>query len=424
MWSTSDPVSRLGLAIAVILVAAKVGGDLAVRAKQPSVLGELAAGILLGSLPLSFFRELRTDTGVDMLARIGVLVLLFEVGLDSTVRDVMRVGVPSMRVAVLGTIGTLLFGWSATRLAAPGSSTLVHMFMAAAITATSVGISARVLRDLGASRTPEAHTILGASVLDDVLGLIVLAIVGGAVTRGDAGGVTPWHIVLLVGKTFGFLGIALLAGTTLSPAIFRLSARLRGGGALVAAGLSLCFVLAWAADVIGLAPIVGAFAAGLVLEESHSARFVARGEHSLREHMEPIAAWLVPIFFVLIGMRADFRALSDARTLLLVSALMVAACAGKLMCALGASSGVDRLAVAMGMLPRGEVSLVFANLGLALHAGPHPLLDSRQYSALVAVVVLTTLATPPALRWRLSKTKSGAVRVPARTSSSLHAEIK
>lgn len=417
MWSTSDPVSRLGLAIAVILVAAKVGGDLAVRARQPSVLGELVAGILLGSLPLSFVRELRTDASVDMLARIGVLVLLFEVGLDSTVRDVLRVGIPSTRVAVLGSVGTLLFGWFAIRLAAPGSSTLVQMFMAAAITATSVGISARVLRDLGASRSREAHTILGASVLDDVLGLVALAIVGATVTRAGPGGVTPWGIALLMGKTFGFLAIALLAGTRLSPAIFRLSARLRGGGALVAAGLSLCFVLAWAADVIGLAPIVGAFAAGLVLEESHSARFVARGEHSLRERMEPISSWLVPIFFVLIGMRADFHALSDAPTLLLVLALVTAACAGKLVCALGAPSGVDRLAVAMGMLPRGEVSLVFANLGLTLHVGPRPLLDSRQYSALVTVVILTTLATPPALRWRLSKNRSGAFAVPSRTSS-------
>jgi Kef-type K+ transport system membrane component KefB len=415
VWSTSDPVSRLALAITVILVAAKVGGDLAVRARQPSVLGELVAGILLGSLPLSFFRELRTDAGVDMLARLGVLVLLFEVGLDATVRDVMRVGVPSMRVAVLGTVGSLLFGWLAARFAAPGASPLGQMFLAAAITATSVGISARVLKDLGASRSPEAHTILGASVLDDVLGLVVLAIVSALVTHAGTAGtadtksVTPWSVALLAGKTFGFLAIALVAGTRLSPSIFRLSARLRGGGALVAAGLSLCFTLAWAADVIGLSPIVGAFAAGLILEEAHSARFVARGEPSLRERMEPISAWLVPIFFVLIGMRADFRALTDGPTLLLVGALVVAACLGKLVCAWGAARGTDRLAVAVGMMPRGEVSLVFANLGLTLHAGAQPLLDSRQYSALVTVVVLTTLATPPALRWRLTRHKSGSV---------------
>lgn len=421
MWSTSDPVSRLGLAIAVILVAAKVGGDLSVRVKQPSVLGELVAGILLGNLPLSFFRELRTDAGVDMLARIGVLVLLFEVGLDSTVQDVMRVGVPSLRVATLGTLGTLLFGWLASRLAAPGSSTLEQVFMAAALTATSVGISARVLKDLGASRSPEAHTILGASVLDDVLGLVVLAIVGSTVAHAGAGGLTPWSTAFLVAKTIGFVAIALLAGTKLSPAIFRASARLRSGGALVAAGLSLCFALAWAADVIGLAPIVGAFAAGLVLEESHSARFVARGEASLRQRMEPISSWLVPIFFVLIGMRADFRALFDARALLLVVALFGAACVGKLVCALGAQRGVDRLAVAMGMLPRGEVSLVFANFGLTLKAGSRTLLDSRQYSALVAVVVLTTLATPPALRWRFGKRASDAFPVPT-TSSEANAK--
>ena len=231
VWSTSDPVSRLGLSVAIILIAAKVGGDLAARAKQPSVLGELVAGILLGSLPLSFFHELRTDAGVDMLARLGVLVLLFEVGLDSTVRDVVRVGIPSMRVAILGTVGTLLFGWVACRLVAPGSGTLVQLFMAAAITATSVGISARVLKDAGASHQPEAHTILGAAVLDDVLGLVVLAIVSSAIDRRGVGGVNPWSMALLIAKTVAFLAVALVAGTRLSPAVFRFSAGLRGGGA-------------------------------------------------------------------------------------------------------------------------------------------------------------------------------------------------
>lgn len=414
VWSTSDPVSRLGLAIAIILVAAKVGGDVASRLKQPSVLGELVAGILLGSLPFPWIQELRTDAGLDLLARLGVLVLLFEVGLESTVRDVMRVGVASARVAVLGSIGTLVCGWLAVRFALPHAGGLVRVFLAAALTATSIGISARVLKDAGVSRTAEAHTILGASVLDDILGLVALALVSSAVVQVGTGGASAAAVAWLVIKTTAFLAFGLAAGAKLAPLLFWITAHLRSTGALVAAGLSFCFVLAWASDVAGLAPIVGAFVAGLILEESHSARFVARGERSLRERMEPISSWLVPIFFVLIGMRAEFGALREAMALALVAALLAAAVAGKFACALGAPRGTDRVAVALGMMPRGEVSLVFANLGLSLHVGERPLLDARQYSALVAVVLLTTLATPPALRWRLTRQSGKSAMIMAK----------
>jgi Kef-type K+ transport system membrane component KefB len=402
VWSTLDPVSRLGLFVAVVLVAAQVGGDVASRLRQPSVLGELIVGIVLGSLPFEFFHDLRSDPGLDMLARMGVLVLLFEVGLESTVREVMQVGLASTGVAVLGSLGTLLCGYLAARLVMPTSSTPVHLFVAGAITATSVGISARVLKDAGASRSLEARTILGAAVLDDVLGLVVLALVSSAVVRARTGGVSSWVVVWLIVKTLAFLAVALVAGVKLSPWLFRATARLRTNGALVAVGLSFCFVLAAASDAIGLAPIVGAFAAGLILEESHSAQFVERGERSLAERMEPISSWLVPIFFVLMGMRADLRALGDRTTLLLVLALVAAAIAAKFAGALAAPPGADRVAVALGMMPRGEVSLVFANLGLSLQLDGRSLLDARQYSALVTVVILTTLATPPALRWRLS----------------------
>jgi Kef-type K+ transport system membrane component KefB len=279
----------------------------------------------------------------------------------------------------------------------PRSSTLVHLFIASAITATSIGISARVLKDAGAARSREGHTILSAAVLDDILGLIALAIVTATVTRTAQGGtVTPAAVGWLVVKTVGFLALAVLGGPGLSRALFLLTARLRTSGALLATGLSFCFVLAWASNAIGLAPIVGAFTAGLILEESHSARFVERGEASLSNRMEPISSWLVPIFFVLMGMHADFSALAHPRTLLLVLLLAVAAVVGKLACALGAPRGSNRLAIAIGMIPRGEVSLVFANLGLSLGV-----LDAGQYSALVTVVVLTTLVTPAALRGRL-----------------------
>jgi len=395
---SADPVARLGLSIAIILVVAKLGGDLASRARQPSVLGELLGGLLLGSIPLPLFAELRTDPDVDLLARLGVLVLLFEVGLEATVRDVVRVGASAAAVAILGTLGTLAAGWGALTLVQPHGSVPLHLFLAASLTATSIGIGARVLQDLGASRTREAHTILGASVIDDVLGLVVLAIASGAMKQAGGGQVAPLAVVLRLLETMAFLAGAIILGVKLSPALFRLTSRLHTPGALVATGLAFCFVLAWASDLVGLSPIVGAFTAGLVLEESHSARFVERGEPSLSERMEPISSWLVPIFFVLVGMRADVRAMGNGGSLLLTVALLLAAVVGKLACALGAPRGSDRIAIALGMMPRGEVSLVFASLGLSLH-----LLNSGLYAAIVMVVIATTLVTPPALRMRLAR---------------------
>ncbi len=399
MSPVSDPIARLGIACALVLVVAKVGGHLAMRFKQPSVLGELLGGILLGSLPLPLLVTLRDDPSMDLLARLGVLVLLFQVGLESTVRDILRVGIAAAAVAVLGTLGSLGAGWAAAALTLPHESAGLHWFLAASLTATSVGISARVLKDADASRTAEARTILGAAMIDDVLGLVVLAIASGAMRHStEAGAFAPLAVAWLLTKTFGFLLVALVVGIVVSPVLFRFASRLQSDGVLVATGLSFCFVMAWVSAAIGLAPIVGAFAAGLVLEDSHSGRFVARGERSLGEQMEPIGSWLVPIFFVLMGMRADLSAFASGPRLLLVASLTLAAIAGKLLCAAGAPRGSDRVAVALGMLPRGEVSLVFASLGLTLG-----LLDGGNYAVLVTVVVLTTLVTPAALRWRLSR---------------------
>jgi Kef-type K+ transport system membrane component KefB len=325
----------------------------------------------------------------------------------------MRVGLASARVAALGSLGSLACGWLAVRLAVPSSTPLVQVFLAGALTATSIGISARVLKDAGLSRTAESHTILGASVLDDIMGLVILALVSSAVGHVEGGAAGVWTVAWLVLKTVAFLAVAVVLGVKLSPWVFRMTAHLRSTGALLAAGLSFCFGLAWASDVAGLAPIVGAFAAGLILEDLHSARFVERGERSLSERMEPISSWLVPIFFVLVGMRAEFGALEHAEAWVLVGALLVAAVAGKFACALGAPRGTDRITIALGMVPRGEVSLVYANLGLTLHVGSRPLLDAQEYSALVTVVVLTTLSTPPALRWRLERDAGGSATVGA-----------
>ncbi len=393
-----DPISRLCLAICIIVGSAKLAGEIATRLGQPSVLGELVAGLVLGSLPFESVASIRTDPSIDMLAELGVIVLMFEVGLESTVVDVLRVGIASAVVALLGTAGALGMGWLAALVVLPRAGSLLRAFLAASLTATSVGISARVLRDTGNSRSPEAHTILGASVIDDILGLLILGILGGAVSGASAGRPVALEVVASVSKTAVFLAIVLVLGSRISSGLFRASAALRTRGALLATALTLCFFLAWASSAIGLSPIVGAFTAGLVLEPSHSERFVERGEASLSQRMEPISSWLVPVFFVLVGARANLAAFFHFETLVLTLALTLAAVAGKLACALGAPRGVDRLAVAFGMLPRGEVSLAFANLGLS-----SKLLNGDLYSTVVATVVLTALVTPPLLRWRLRR---------------------
>jgi Kef-type K+ transport system membrane component KefB len=391
-----DPVSRLCLTTAILLGSAKLGGEVATRLRQPSVLGELVVGILLGSLPFGFVASIRTDASVAMLAELGVIILMFEVGLESTIAEVLRVGASAVAVAILGTAGALGMAWFAALLVLPHAGGLLRVFLAASLTATSIGISARVLQDTGRSRSREAHTILGASVIDDVLGLLILGILGAIAGNTSGRPVSPILVAAEVGKTILFLGVMVVLGARFSSTLFRASAALRTSGALLATGLTFCFVLAWAASAIGLAPIVGAFTAGLILEASHSARFVARGEASLAQRMEPISSWLVPVFFVLMGARANLAALTHPHTILLVVALTIAAVVGKLACGLGAPPGSDRLAVGFGMLPRGEVSLAFANMGLSSR-----LLDGELYSTLVATVVLTALVTPPLLRWRL-----------------------
>jgi Na+:H+ antiporter len=412
-----DPVGPVLAALAVILVVAKLGGDLAARLGQPAVLGELLTGVALGNLPLVGLNALgffTTDLTLDMLARLGVLLLLFEVGLESTVGQMMQVGVSSLFVAVLGVAAPFALGWLAGAWLLPAAGVYVHAFLGATLCATSVGITARVLQDLNRSRTPEARIILGAAVVDDVLGLIVLAVVGGLVTAADGGGSLTWAAVgAILGKATLFLAGSLIVGTSLSPTLFRLASRLGVRGVLLAVGLSFCFLLAWLANLLGLAPIVGAFAAGLILEESHDRPFAGRGEHGLAETVQPITAFLAPVFFVLMGMRTDLRSFLEPGAPLLIVALTVAAIVGKQICGLGVvGGGADRLSVGIGMIPRGEVGLIFASIGLTLHLGGRAIIEPVTYSAIVAMVILTTLVTPPALKWSLSR-KDRASRTPA-----------
>src|SRR6266436_4391540 len=240
-----DPVAPVLLALAAILAGAKLGGDLAERIGQPAVLGELVVGILLGNLDLvgvSWFRGVAADHTVDGLARLGVVLLLFEVGLESTVGDMLKVGGRSLVVAVLGVVTPWVLGWGVGALLLPDHSPYVHAFLGATLTATSVGITARVLKDLGRAQSSEARIILGAAVIDDVLGLVILAAVAAVIAAADSGAALSYGaLALVLAKALAFLFGALSLGVVLSPRLFSFASRLRGRGVLLATALVFCF---------------------------------------------------------------------------------------------------------------------------------------------------------------------------------------
>jgi Kef-type K+ transport system membrane component KefB len=401
-----DPVASVVGIFAVLLLTGKAGGEIAARAKQPAVLGELIAGIILGNLPfegLAPFKSAAADTTIEVLAGIGALILLFEVGVESTIAQMLSVGWTSLAVAVLGVVAPFGLGWLASSWLMPEAGIYVHAFIGATLCATSVGITARVLQDLGASRSEEARIILGAAVIDDVLGLVILGAVSGAIGAAAQG--APFSI-LSIAKTaaaaVAFLITALFVAKLTAPRLFKIASALQGRGVLISVSLSLCFLVAYASSLFGLAPIVGAFAAGLALEDVHFRDFVDRGERSLEELLRPIADVFVPIFFVIMGMRTELGALGEPGAVRLALALIVAAVIGKQVCALGiVGRGINRLAVGVGMIPRGEVGLIFANVGAGLSLNGQPVISAATFSAIVAMVVVTTVITPSALKWSL-----------------------
>src|SRR6266404_185702 len=306
----ADPLPGVLLALSVMLIAAKVGGDLAIRIGQPAVLGELAVGILIGNLSLVGIDGLdyiKGEAYIGLLAELGVVLLLFEIGLGSTVRDMMKVGVPALIVAVLGVVTPFALGWGVTSVLLSSASVYVHVFLGATLTATSVGITARVLGDLQRADTAEAHIILGAAVIDDVLGLVVLTTVAAIISAAnDHVAIFGLAIAVVLLKAVGFLIGAVIVGGFVSPRLFGAAVRLRGGGVLIVVALVICFLFSYAASAAGLAPIVGAFAAGLVLEPVHYRALAGdKTDLSLESLLSPVTAFLVPVFFVLMGIRID-----------------------------------------------------------------------------------------------------------------------
>jgi len=378
------------------------------RFQQPAVLGELIFGVLLGNASLvgfHHFEYLKSNEGIGILAELGVIFLLFEVGLESNLKQMMEVGLSSFLVATVGVIVPMLLGWSVGAWFLPQSSTLVHVFIGATLCATSVGITARVLKDLGKTAAKEARIILGAAVIDDVMGLVILAVVGGIIKASNRGGagISILDVAFIALKAAAFLVIALWIGSRISPRMFSIASRLRVRGMLLAVSISFCFLLSYLANRIELAPIVGAFAAGLILDPVHYQDFRDPGEHSIEELLRPISSFLVPVFFVLMGVRVDLKTFADTSILAFALVLTVAAILGKQACALAVlERGLDKVSVGIGMIPRGEVGLIFASIGAGLMLSGSPVIGSSTYSAVVIMVILTTMVTPPLLKISLA----------------------
>ncbi len=419
-----SPITPILAGLTIILGLAKIGGDLFERIKLPAVLGELVVGVVIGNFAMltggiqvfNFLHAPAEHTLGDpysagavlkMLSEIGVLILLFEVGLESNIHQMMSVGVSSFLVAILGVVAPILLGWGVGHLLIPQEGWEVHMFLGAALCATSVGITARVLKDLGQSKARESKIILGAAVIDDVLGLIVLAVAQGIILTGS---VDPGNIGIICGKAFGFLIGAILLGTMFfTRPLFIFANKLHGHGLLVVTSLIICFVFSYFAGVAGLAPIVGAFAAGLILEEVHYRELKDKEGHKLEDAIHPIGALLIPIFFVEMGIGVNLSSFADSSVWGLAAALTFVAILGKQVCALGVTEkGLNKMAVGLGMIPRGEVGLIFAAVGKSLRTKEgHDVISDSTFSAIVVMVMITTMVTPPLLKWGMGTAPTG-----------------
>ena len=361
---------------------------------------------MLGNLNLFGFTlldPLKTNSTVRVVGEIGAILLLFEVGVESDLVQLLAVGWSSLLVATLGVIAPMILGYIVSTQLLPGAGWLSHLFVGGTLTATSVGITARVLKDLDKSNTKEARIILGAAVADDVIGLIVLAVVSGLVTAAMSGsgatGINLTEILWIVLKASLFLSLAVVVGRYWSSRVFHYAARLKVSGALLSLCICFCFAVATISRLVGLAPIVGAFAAGVVLEEVHYRPFTMRGERRVQELLYPINTLIVPVFFVLMGLRVDLRSFASPTVLGFAALITVAAILGKQVCGLGVlERGVDRLVIGVGMIPRGEVGLIFAGMGSTLILNGQPVLPPATFSALVLMIMLTTFITPSALK--------------------------
>lgn len=420
-----DATTSLAL-LAMVLFLGKAS-SLVVRFGQPAVLGEMLMGLVLGNLHLlgiDWFEALRSDGHLAFVAELGVIILLFQIGLESDMNAMRKVGLRAFLVAVLGvTVPFSLGVWLVGPVFFPQGTLNAHLFLGAAMTATSVGITARVFQDMGVLAHPAAQIVLGAAVIDDVLGLIILAVVSAVVTTGS---ISVLGVVVIAGKALLFLTGALLLGQRFARRIGWFFSRINTGVGMKFT-IAVCYGLfmAYLAQVIGLASIVGAFAAGLVLDEVvfrnyddpamvRDIRKVLQaapealrvrlerimGYHATR-HLEglllPVGHLTIPVFFVLTGFHVDLAVLADTNLVLTALVVILVAIISKMAAGLMAGP-VNKWLVGAGMVPRGEVGLIFASVGQRLGV-----VDGAIFAVIVIMAMATTLVTPPALAWLLRR---------------------
>lgn len=413
--------------IAIILIVAKLA-SLVERFGQPAVLGELVVGVLLGNLALlglNSFEVIKSDPIIAFLSELGVILLLFQIGLESNLEKMKKVGGRAFLVACVGVIAPFVLGtYLVGPWLLPNLSFQTYLFIGATLTATSVGITARVFQDLKKLHLPEAQIVLGAAVIDDVLGLIILAVVSSMVTLGA---VTLGLIGWIAAKALLFLIGSIVIGQFSAPRLGKLLAKIHAGvGMKITLAISFCFMISYLAALIGLAPIIGAFAAGLVLDPVHFRYFkdpkIVREiravtseapaelkkninqviEHHSQRHVEDliqsVGHLFIPIFFVLTGMQVDLAVMFDLPILLVALGITAAAFVSKIVAGLAAGKKVNRYLIGFGMVPRGEVGLIFAMVGKNLGV-----VSDQVFSIIVIMVILTTLFTPPILTFLLKK---------------------
>ncbi|MBI1746089.1 MAG: cation:proton antiporter [Acidobacteria bacterium] len=378
-------VGHFFLTLAVLLMSAKIAGELAERVGQPAVLGELIVGVILGP---SVMGLVPADNGVlHLFAEVGICLLLFEIGLETDLKELLAVGWSAFLVACVGVLLPFIIGYSV--IIGLGMPRLTAIFTGAILTATSVGITARVLTDLGKLHTQEAKIILGAAIADDILGLIILSAVAPLAVNGEIS-------VLGLGKTAAlsllFVVAAIAGGRRAAPRLFTLIDRMRVRGFLLVAAFSTILLLAVLAHKLGSALIIGSFAAGLVLSRVNQF-------DTIRREVKPLADLFTPIFFITVGTAVDWRVLNPVnpqnRWVLLISGLLIAAAVlGKVLSGFALwYKRVNHFAIGVGMIPRGEVGLIFVQMGRATGV-----LSSELFSAVTVTIMVTTFIVPPLLK--------------------------
>lgn len=402
-------VENFILYLLIILVFAKAFGRLAEKIGQPSVLGELLAGVVLSAGVLALIPSTEGMVGYDvfhLLAEIGVVLLLFEIGLETRIADLIKVGPVSALVAIVGVVLPFVLGYFSiiyfqkfAILSLEASMVgLVAIVTGATLTATSVGITARVLADLDRLQTKEARIVLTAAIIDDVLGLIILGIVSGIVSSFESGGagaegITLGSVAFITAKAFGFLAVSIVLGRIVAPRIFGFFARVDRNNLVWIMAIAFCFVYSYCSNLFSLAPIVGAFAAGLVLRETDQFKTIENG-------IKPVSHFFAPIFFVMVGAAVDVSVFNPfvSENIMVISIaliLFVVAVVGKYVSGYAVyEKGVRKSIIGVGMIPRGEVGLIFAKIGLV-----HGIFKTDLFSAVTAMVILTTFIVPPLLKW-------------------------